>query len=66
MAKKPIELLDYQRIAELSGLSAATLRVWQKRGKMPDPDYRLGQSPGWLPATILPWIEAVKVTENEG
>lgn len=56
MAKKTIALYDYQRISAELGIPTANLRVWFQRGKLPEPDYRLGQSPGWLAETIRPWI----------
>lgn len=56
MTKKTIALYDYKRISNESGAPVAMLRVWQGRGKLPEPDYRLGQSPGWLAETIRPWI----------
>lgn len=56
MAKTTISLYDYHRISTESGVPVPTLRVWFQRGKLPAPDYRLGQSPGWLAETIRPWI----------
>lgn len=50
------QIYDYAMIAAATGHNAQTLRVMQARGRMPKPDYRLGQSPGWDPATIEPWI----------
>lgn len=54
--KKTVSLYDYQRIGIEAGIPAAQLRVLRQRGKLPEPDYQLGQSPGWLEATIRPWI----------
>lgn len=54
--KKTVSLYDYARISTESGIPAPKLRVWFQRGKLPAPDYRLGQSPGWLASTIQPWI----------
>lgn len=54
--KKTVELFDYNRISAALGVSTPKLRVWHQRGKLPEPDFRLGQSPGWLAETIEPWI----------
>lgn len=51
----PANVYDYQRISEHTGVPAATLRVWYHRGKLPEPDFQLGRSPGWLPGTIHAW-----------
>lgn len=58
MAKKTVALYDYARISAETGIPPQKLRVWFQRGKLPEADYRLGQSPGWLTETIRPWIEA--------
>ena len=59
MAKKKVVVLyDYQRNSKESGIPTRMLRLWHHRGKLPEEDYRLGQSPGWLESTIRPWIEA--------
>jgi len=57
MTTRTIALYDYQRISAESHVPVATLRVWHQRGKLPEPGYRLGQSPGWLAETIRPWID---------
>lgn len=62
MKKKPIHLLGYQEIADELGVKVNLIRVWVIRGKLPEPDYRLGQSPGWLEETIRPWINKQKKT----
>lgn len=56
-AKIP-RLYTYAEIAAGTRLAVAKLRVWSHRGKLPDPDYIVGQSPAWLPASIEPWIAA--------
>ena len=59
MAKKKVVVLyDYQRISSETGVPASRLRVMYHRGSLPQEDYRLGQSPGWLESTIRPWIES--------
>jgi predicted DNA-binding transcriptional regulator AlpA len=59
MSKKEHEtiiLMDYAAVAERTGLEVPILRMYAARGKMPEPDYRISQSPGWLPATINQWV----------
>lgn len=59
-AKKKHEtiiLMDYAAIAERTGVEVKRLRLWASRGKMPEPDYKVSQSPGWLPASIEEWVE---------
>lgn len=51
-----VVLLDYAAIADLTGIDAQMLRMYANRGKMPEPDYRIAQSPGWLPETIEEWV----------
>lgn len=52
-----VVLLDYAAVAEMTGIDVAHLRVYASRGRMPEPDYRVSQSPGWLPETIQAWME---------
>lgn len=47
---------DYQKIAKALGVSVSSLYMARKRGKMPEPTGRAGQSPTWDPAAIEPWI----------
>lgn len=56
--RQPIQLVDYAGISAVTGVDVRTLRVWAGRGHLPDPDVRLGQSPGWYPATIQRWAAA--------
>ncbi|MGG6382063.1 hypothetical protein [Paenarthrobacter sp. NEAU-H11] len=57
-AEEPaIPLLGYVEIAEATGQDVGLIRVWKNRGKLPSPDFQLGQSPGWLAETINPWIQ---------
>lgn len=53
-------LYEYADLAALSGVPAGTLRVWHKRGKLPAPDYVVGQSPAWKPGTVAEWLESVR------
>jgi hypothetical protein len=55
--KPTVPLLGYMEIAEATGQDISLIRVWKNRGKLPNPDFRLGQSPGWLEETITPWIQ---------
>ncbi|AVL98901.1 hypothetical protein C6V83_00005 [Gordonia iterans] len=69
------ELYDLKGIAELTGLSVGTVRVYFARSKdarkagltevtpgsgeaLPEPDYRIGQSPAWKLETLQPWLDA--------
>jgi uncharacterized protein YjcR len=59
MARKQrgtVILMDYASIAERIDVEPAVVRLWKSRGKMPDPDFMIAQSPGWLPETITDWI----------
>ena len=48
------ELLTYEDIAELTGISLNTLYQWKARGKLPEPDL-LFRGPLWYPNTIKEW-----------
>ncbi|MDQ5862782.1 MAG: MerR family transcriptional regulator [Actinomycetota bacterium] len=52
------QLYSYKELADKSGVKAATLRVWHARGKLPPPDFTVGQSPAWLPDTVREWLRA--------
>lgn len=52
-----IDLLDYQAISELSGLSVATLRTYATKGKLPPPTMIKGGSPLWTLDVISQWLE---------
>lgn len=51
----PTELWTYAQIAEHTGITAGTLRVWRTRKKLPDPDFIIGEWPAWRPATVRQW-----------
>jgi predicted DNA-binding transcriptional regulator AlpA len=53
-----VPLFGYAELAAATGQDVGLIRVWVNRGKLPSPDFRLGQSPGWLEETITPWILA--------
>jgi len=55
---KPEELLGYDAISELTGVSVKTLRAWKARGKLPAPDYVVltgNPVPAWKAITIAKW-----------
>lgn len=54
--RETIVLMDYAAISQLTGIDAAVLRLYASRGKLPKPDYKVSQSPGWLPETIEAWM----------
>lgn len=45
-------LLTYDDLSERWGVKTATLMVWKHRGKLPEPDIIVGQSPAWYEDTI--------------
>lgn len=66
-AGDPPRLYTYRDLAEQTGIPVQTLYVWHNRGKLPPEDYRVGQSPAWLPETVRAWIRANKTTTtNKG
>lgn len=48
-------LYGYVEIAQIIGISAATLRNYRKRGYMPPPDVMLADRPRWREATVIAW-----------
>lgn len=67
MTPKPEELLGYDAIAELTGVSVKTLRAWKARGKLPAPDYVVltgNPVPAWKSITIAKWNERRKKAEQ--
>ncbi|UXE04766.1 hypothetical protein QEH44_gp30 [Arthrobacter phage Shambre1] len=50
----------FTQIAEHTGVASGTLRQWYNRGSngFPKPDAKVGDNPGWKPATIDKWNEA--------
>jgi hypothetical protein len=55
LKKEATRLLDYAAISEMTGYPVATIRMWANRGKVPPPDFRVANSPAWLPETIASW-----------
>lgn len=47
--------LDSEAAAERIGVSAVTWRSYHRYGRTPPPDIVLGESAGWLPATVDGW-----------
>lgn len=47
--------LSRGEIAELLGVSLTTVKGYDKRGYLPEPDARVGRNCGWLEATITDW-----------
>lgn len=54
-AAGPGELVTYHEISRATGIPAGTLRQWSNRGKLPEPDFRIGQSPAWYRTTFDAW-----------
>lgn len=46
------QLLTYEDLVLRYGVPVNTLRQWVRRGKLPEPDYRVGKSPAWLPSSL--------------
>lgn len=57
--RTPTDLIGYTEIGARTGIPQSTLRAWKTRGRLPEPDFTVGNSPAWFPETIDPWI-----TEN--
>jgi predicted DNA-binding transcriptional regulator AlpA len=57
MVRKPKipQILDIPAVAERIGVSRQWVDQMRTNGELPDPDIVLGQSPGWLVATIDEW-----------
>ena len=53
MADRVYTLKD---LAEVTGVPYNTLRQWKNRGKLPEPNYHLGQSSAWAGKKIEEWI----------
>lgn len=52
------DYLDPAGVAELLGVSVATVHSYKHRGLLPEPDHRFGQSPAWRRETIAAWKES--------
>ncbi len=52
------DLLSMREVADRAGLAEATIRTYRthNRSGFPPPDVMVGRAPGWLPATVDPWI----------
>lgn len=50
-----ITFLGTNDVAARLGVKPATVRSWLARGQMPQPDCRIGSTPGWKAETIDDW-----------
>lgn len=50
-----IRYLSRGEIAELLGISLDTLKGYDKRGLLPEPDALVGRNQGWLESTVTEW-----------
>ncbi|WP_322544473.1 XRE family transcriptional regulator [Rhodococcoides fascians] len=50
-----IRYLSRGEIAELLGISLDTLKGYDKRQLLPEPDALVGRNQGWLETTIVEW-----------
>jgi MerR HTH family regulatory protein len=50
--------LGEMEIATLLGVQPDTVRMWRKRGRLPEPDGRVSGMPYWFRATVLAWAAA--------
>lgn len=48
---------SYAELAEITGISASTLRSYYSSGRMPRPDATIGTTPGWTEKTIHEWMD---------
>lgn len=62
---QPARLITYADLSDAAGVPINTVRQWVRRGKLPAPDYRVGQSPAWLPATIQPWLDKLAAARKD-
>lgn len=43
-------------IAKYLGVSLSTIKGYDRRGYLPEPDVQVGRTFGWAPATIDAWL----------
>jgi hypothetical protein len=53
---KNLDLLTTDQVAELAGITAASVRTYLWRGTISEPDIYLGRTPYWHRATITRWL----------
>ena len=53
--RAPVAYLDLTGVADLLGLSVATVRTYRRDGRLPAPEITLGRSPGWSEAAVREW-----------
>lgn len=49
-------MLTTDQVAELAGITPASLRVYVQRGSAPKPDGYLGRTPWWKRETVDEWL----------
>lgn len=49
-----------EQIAKNLNTTAYTVRVWQKKNKLPKPDETVGRTQYWRESTIDKWIKTLK------
>lgn len=53
----PPHLVTYADLAKARGVSVGTVRQWVHRGRIPPPDYRVGNSPLWLEENVREFLD---------
>lgn len=53
----PPRLITYADIAAARGVQVGTVRQWHHRGRLPPPDYRIGNSPAWLEENVREFMD---------
>ena len=56
MTGSPDDRLITAEVAELAGITTASVRRYRQRGAIPEPDGMLGRTPWWRRDTIERWI----------
>lgn len=52
--------LSVKELAEMAGIEESSMRTYLTRGDAPEPDVRIGRTPGWLPTTAREWMKGRK------
>ena len=53
-----VQYLGPAEVAARVGLAPATIRDYALKGRMPEPDVRIGPNAGWSEATIDAWVQS--------